>query len=385
MLRLVTGGLARGRARVGLARCATISGMFMRVAVLAIAAALTLSAQSGQSTQSAPTRAYTLQKLADGVYAAIPTRPPGLLVESNNLFIVNDRDVVVVDTGFSPTLTREVLSELRAITDKPVSAVINTHWHDDHILGNAVYAEAFPGVEFIAHRLALTYLPTTGETNRQGMLSGGKPFVAQIRDAVAKGLNLGGKPITDEERASYLADIAQWEPYERETPGVRVMLPTTPVDDRLVLTRGARTIEIRAIGRGHTAGDLVVYLPNEKIVAAGDLVIAPIPLVGGDQSYVGDWATTLDALKALGATTIVPGHGPVMRDTMFVTEWQALLRSLRQQTDAAIARGETKEQAQRSVDVASFRKSMAGDSAVLTMLFNNYVLGPGVLAVYRER
>ncbi len=157
--------------------------MFMRVAGLTIAAALTLSAQSGlsgqaaQSAQSGPARAYAIQKLADGVYAAVPTRPPGLLVESNNLFIVNDRDVVVVDTGFSPTLTREVLGELRAITDKPVSAVINTHWHDDHILGNAVYAEAFPGVEFIAHRLALTYLPTTGETNRQGMLSGGKPFV----------------------------------------------------------------------------------------------------------------------------------------------------------------------------------------------------------------
>ncbi len=365
--------------------------MFMRVAGLTIAAALTLSAQSGlsgqaaQSAQSGPARAYAIQKLADGVYAAVPTRPPGLLVESNNLFIVNDRDVVVVDTGFSPTLTREVLGELRAITDKPVSAVINTHWHDDHILGNAVYAEAFPGVEFIAHRLALTYLPTTGETNRQGMLSGGKPFVADIRDAVAKGLNLGGKPITDEERASYLADIAQWEPYERETPAVKVMLPTTPVDDRLVLTRGTRTIEIRAIGRGHTAGDLVVYLPNEKIVAAGDLVIAPIPLVGGDQSYVGDWATTLDALTALGATTIVPGHGPVMRNTTFVTEWQALLRSLKQQTDAAIARGETKEQAQRSVDVASFRKSMAGDSPVLTMLFNNYVTAPAVLAIYRER
>ena len=94
------------------------------------------------------------------------------------------------------------LAALRTITNKPVSAVINTHWHDDHILGNTVYADAFSKVEIIAHALALTYLPTTGVKNRESMLSGGKDFVQQIRDSVTTGLTLGGTPITDEERAS---------------------------------------------------------------------------------------------------------------------------------------------------------------------------------------
>ena len=353
--------------------------MYTRLVIVALTAAAVLSAQR------APTPAYAIERLAAGVYAAVSTRPPGQLVQANNLFIVNDNDVIVVDTGFSPTLTREALAELRTITGKPVSAVINTHWHDDHILGNAVYAEAFPNAEFIAHRLALTYLPTTGADNRRNMLSRGAPFVEQIRDAVARNVTLGGTPISDEERASYLADIAQWEPYERETPHVRVMLPTTPVDDALTLTRGARTIQIRAIGRGHTAGDLIVYLPAERIVAAGDLVIAPIPLVGGDQSYVSDWASTLDRLMALGATTILPGHGPVMHDTTFVRQWQELLRVLAKQTDAAIARGETREQALKSIDVEDFRKAMAGDSPVLNGLFRGYVVGPSVAAIYRER
>jgi glyoxylase-like metal-dependent hydrolase (beta-lactamase superfamily II) len=157
------------------------------------------------------------------------------------------------------------------------------------------------------------------------------------------------------------------------------------LDGALTLTRGHRTIEIRAIGRGHTAGDLVVWLPQEKIVAAGDLVIAPIPLVGGDQSYVGDWPTTLDHLLALGATTIVPGHGPVMHDTAFITQWQKLLRELKTQTDAAMARGETQEQAIGSIHVDDFRTAMAGASSVLNMLFRNYVTPPAVIALYRER
>ena len=328
---------------------------------------------------------YAIQRLADGVYAAVPTRPSGLLVESNNLFIVNDTDVVVVDTGFTPTLTRSALAELRKITDKPVTTVINTHWHDDHILGNVVYAEAFPNVEFVGHRRALEYLPGKGVENRKGMLGEGPGLIAQMRDGLAKNLTLGGKPIDDEIRNSYLADIAQWEPYEREAPAVRVIVPTTPVDDHLTLTRGARTIDVRYLGRGHTAGDLVVYLPHEKILAAGDLVIAPIPLVGADQSYVVDWANTLDALMAINVTTIVPGHGPVMHDHGFIEQWQKLLRELTRQTEAALARGDTQDQAIKSIDVEQYRKAMTGDDAILNMLFRNYVVSPSVIAIYRDK
>jgi cyclase len=337
------------------------------------------------SAQATPTPAFTVERLADGVYAAIATRPPGQLVEANHVFVVNDADVVVVDADFSPVLTRAVLAELRKITSKPVSAVINTHWHDDHILGNAVYRQEFPNVEFIAHREALTYLPGQGVTNRANMLKNGTPYVQQMRESLAKGVTVAGKPMSDEERASYAADIAQWEPYEKATPTLDIVLPTRPVDDALVLTRGSRTIEIRHLGRGHTAGDLVVYLPKERIVATGDLVIAPVPLIGGDQSYVGDWATTLEKTLALGATTIVPGHGPVMRDDRFARQMVGLLRALETQTEAAIARGETKDEALKSVNVDEYRQAMAGDSPLLNTLFRGYVIGPAVTAVYRER
>jgi cyclase len=335
--------------------------------------------------QAPATPAFRIERLADGVYAAIATRPPGQLVEANHLFIINDSDVVVVDADFSPALTREALAELRKLTPKPVGAVVNTHWHDDHILGNAVYRQAFPGVEFIAHREALTYLPGQGVANRAAMLKNGAPYVQQMRESLAKGLTVSGTPISDEERAAYAADIGQWSPYEAATPTLDVVLPTRPVDNELVLTRGTRTIEIRHLGRGHTAGDLIVYLPNERIVATGDLVIAPVPLIGGDQSYVGDWAETLDRTLALGATTIVPGHGPVMHDDAFARQTVALLRALETQTEAAIGRGDTKEDAVKSIHVEDIQRAMAGDSPLLNSLFRGYVIGPAVTAVYRER
>src|SRR5882672_1607139 len=120
---------------------------------------------SGQSSQSGN---FEQVKVADGVYAAIRTEPPGLTVNCNSVFIVNDDDVVVVDTNLTPVTAKEELAALRKLTSKPVRYVINTHWHDDHLMGNQVYRDAFPGVEFIAHNATLAYLPTTGLSNRKG-------------------------------------------------------------------------------------------------------------------------------------------------------------------------------------------------------------------------
>ena len=170
-------------------------------------------------------------------------------------------------------------------------------------------------------------------------------------------------------------------------PAIRVTPPTLLVDDRLVLTRGTRKIEIRHLGKGHTRGDLVVHLPAEGIVATGDLVVAPVPLVGSDQSSVADWAQTLDRLLALGATTYLPGHGPVLRGdtaTAHVIAYRDFLASVDRQARAAIARGETEEKARQSVDVLAFRDRMAGEERLLQILFGIYGKAPAIGAVYRE-
>ena len=88
-----------------------------------------------------PDRGFTIDKLADGIYAVVRREPPGLATHANNVFIVNDEDVMVVDTSQSPEQTRQVLAALRKITSKPVRYVINTHWHDDHYVGDEVYCE----------------------------------------------------------------------------------------------------------------------------------------------------------------------------------------------------------------------------------------------------
>jgi glyoxylase-like metal-dependent hydrolase (beta-lactamase superfamily II) len=169
-----------------------------------------------------------------------------------------------------------------------------------------------------------------------------------------------------------------------ENPRAAVVLPTITLRERLTLHRGARRIDILYLGRGHTSGDLVVHLPDEGIIIAGDLVIHPVPYVGSPQSHPGDWGGTLDRLLALKHTLIVPGHGPVLRDDAYVRLMSRLFASMRQQVAAAAARGETLEQVRRSVSLDEFRKAFVGDSRVRRDIFDSYVLGAGLAAAYAD-
>jgi glyoxylase-like metal-dependent hydrolase (beta-lactamase superfamily II) len=110
-----------------------------------------LLAGTAQAASDSPASNFEVQTIAEGVYAVVRQDPPGLMVDANSVFIVNEDDVVVVDTSGAPSTAREVVAALRKITSKPVRYVINTHWHDDHIIGDTVYREIFPGVEFIGH------------------------------------------------------------------------------------------------------------------------------------------------------------------------------------------------------------------------------------------
>ena len=334
----------------------------------------------GQSEQ------FEVVKVAEGVYAAIRKEPPGLTVNANTVFIVNTDDVIVVDTTLTPGSAKEVLAALRKLTTKPVRYVVNTHWHDDHIMGNQVYREAFPGVEFIAHAKTREYLPTTGLTNRkQAMSEGGYPqFIAYLRSRLEKNESVFGGPMDKEERATYTSDLKIAERYMAENAGVEIILPTLTVDDRLTLYRGNRTIDIRYLGRGHTSGDIVVHLPQEGIVITGDLVIWPVPYVGNPQSHPGDWGSSLEKLIALRPSVIVPGHGPVLRDDSYLRLMARLFASIKQQVEAAVARGETLEQARKSVNLDEFQKTFVGDSRMRKDIFASYVVGAGVAAAFSD-
>jgi len=298
------------------------------------------------------------------------------------VFIIGDSGVIVVDAQSNLPETRRVLAALRRLTAKPVTALILTHWHFDHITGAAVYREAFPHFAIITHQRTAEAIDT-GAPGRRAFLQSLPQAKAYFEGILHDGKSFDGKPLDAEERASLRSDLRMADRYATTPVDLAPVPPTELFTDRLTLHQGRRTIELLYLGRGHTAGDIIVHLPEEGIVISGDLVTAPTPLVG-TTSFPHDFARTLDRLVDLHPRILIPGHGPMLRGDAYLPREDALLHALVGQVDSLVAIGDTLAQVRSAVDLAAFRTAFAGTSKVRRVLFHDYVTMPGIGNAYRE-
>src|SRR5438105_3924928 len=223
-----------------------------------------IASAQAQSTGPSPYpvmqgKTYKFEKIADGVYYA--TGGFG----SNNVVVVNDKDVLIVDTGTTPAAARAFVADIRMLTNKPVRYVVNTHWHYDHTDGNSIFG---PEVQIMAHDYVRTAITTFDVLNREPYRTSQGTATAQIEDLK--------KQIAAEKDTARKATLAkQLSDAENIVVQLKEIKPTPPnvtYSSKMVLNRGQREIDLLFLGRGHTGGDTVVYLPKEKIVATGDLM-----------------------------------------------------------------------------------------------------------------
>jgi cyclase len=325
---------------------------------------------------------FEMVKVAEGVYAAVRTVPLTRQVDANVVVIINEEDVVVVDANTMQSSARDILLEIRKLTPKPVRYVINTHWHDDHVYGNMVYQEAFPQVEFIGHANTRADMIARTADN----LAQKKEIYPQILESseksLATGTNREGKPLTDAQRKDLTELVDLFKVVVPQLQTTRLVPSTITVESELTLHRGDREIKILHLGRGNTRGDLVVYLPKEKILATGDLLVNPIPFAFG--SYLGEWIETMNKLRALEADVIIPGHGAIQRDRTYHDLVVSLLDSTLKQAQDAVKKGLSLEDTRKAVDLESFRQKMAGDDPVRSRAFTDYYVTPAVERAYLE-
>jgi cyclase len=292
---------------------------------------------------------FDLQKIADGVYAAIAK--PRTPINCNAAVIVYDEGVLVVDTHSRPSSAKALIEQIKTVTDKPVRYAVNTHFHWDHAQGNHAYPVAFPRqVAIVASEATRENLIQMGMKRVKDQIDAGPGQVAELKKRIAAAADAAA-------RARLQDELKQQEEYLAEIRSLELKLPDLTFDKSLILHRPDRDILLLFLGRGHTSGDVVAYLPRQKVVATGDLLHGWMPFMG--DSYPPEWVATLDALDKLDFEHIVGGHGPV-KPRSHLRFFRDYLADLIEAVKAARGRGETLDQAKAKVAAALKPKYDAG-------------------------
>src|SRR6202795_485456 len=204
----------------------------------------------------------SFDKLSEHAYAYTAEGDP------NTGIVIGDDSVMVIDTQATPVMAQDVIRRIREVTDKPIKYVVMSHYHAVRVLG----ASAYRPEHIIASQDTYELIVERGEADMKSEI----------------------------ERFPRLFQSVE------SIPGLT--WPTLVFKDALTLWMGKREVQILQLGRGHTKGDTVVWLPQEKILFSGDLVEYGATPYTGD-AYLTDWPATLDAIAALKPAKLVPGRG----------------------------------------------------------------------------
>jgi glyoxylase-like metal-dependent hydrolase (beta-lactamase superfamily II) len=210
---------------------------------------------------------HDLTRIADGIYVAEPK-----FGGANATIIITDAGVVIVDSQSSPALANALLADIRALTDKPVTHVINSHWHGDHHGGNrAIFAAFGHNVEFIAHKNTREDISALATPELRVMASFYNTFVSRA----AEFLETHRGELNEQQVSQVETYIVEEQAFVEAAATYEYFLPTMTLTEDSTLYSGGRELQILYFQEAHTRGDLAVFLPAEKILISGDLLTAP--------------------------------------------------------------------------------------------------------------
>ena len=311
-----------------------------------------LGAASGVA--NAQELAHRFIEIVPDVYAAVGNGT--IQTQDTVAVVINEHDVLVVDTNITPEATRRLVADIKTLTDKPIRYVVNTHWHYDHTDGNQIFG---PEVQIIGHVNARKAIVDGVLAARLELaLEELPPTIDALQSRVAAEQD----PTRRAELEQQLAVRRAYGEQLKET------VPTPPnmtVTDRLTIYSGGREIQIIHPGPGHSVGDLLVYLPAERVIMTGDFW-------EGDRTgalrfgFHDLWADNLEPLKDLDFEHVISGHGPPFTGKETIGYFQAFLRDLWEQTKALHDQGVPVADAATRVDLTKHQAHYANFRTVGT-------------------
>ena len=320
--------------------------LFVTMVVVLVVTSIALG--RGQAPAGAPGKAYRFEKIAEGVFFATGT---GVMTTmSNSMVIVNSDHLMLVDTSVTPAAARALVAQIKEeISPRPIKYVFNSHYHFDHAHGNQIFGD---DVEIIGHE----YIRQMHLTNVLQQRTN-KSFTDVLPDQIAQAKQRIAQATDAKQRTQLETALRVTEAHWKAVQEVAPKPPNVTFTDVMTLHKGGREVQVLFLGRGHTGGDTMIFLPAERIVFTGDFFEGRPG--AGVLSYLGDafideWPASLERLKALDFDIIVPGHGAPLKERQQITDFQNYLRDFWRQARTLRLQGVNAEQAMQKMDMSKF-------------------------------
>lgn len=278
-----------------------------------------------------PTEHFRVQEVADGVFAAIAKAGTGSVANAG--FVDMGHSVVVFDSFNTQQAAAELREVIQRIVGKPVSHLLNSHWHGDHIRGNQMFRDVPILATTKTRHIMADRHPTRIAQQKAGMAELAETL-HQIRETLKRTEDPAERDSL-QEQISFLGYI------QASLPGLDLTLPSQTFDTCWTLEGSARTIHCVAMGPAHTQSDAVLHIPDAKVLFAGDVLVVGghLPIMDGD---ILAWIDGLRHLQTWDLAHILPGHGPVNGPMALETGVQ-YLSTLLQLADRLTAEGTAPE------------------------------------------
>ena len=305
------------------------------------------AAWARSAARSSEPNLFDIQKVTNGVYFA-RARPQAML-NCNAAIFVRSKDVVVVDAHSKPSAAASLIGQMkREITSKPVRYVINTHFHTDHIQGDHAYRLTGEKVDFIASAATRQLMASLAVDRMKASVGEVPQQIDALRDQGAHATSAGEK--------AFCADqIRQLQAYQAELKDFAPELPTITFDKSYLLQDPAFDLHIEFHGHAHTAGDVVVYCPQERVVATGDVIHGFLPNIA--DGFPRLWPSTIDSIGAADFNTILPGHAAIQTGRTEMINLRNYIEELTGRVEQSKKAGLTLAEMQQRMTVA-FLKSL---------------------------
>jgi glyoxylase-like metal-dependent hydrolase (beta-lactamase superfamily II) len=283
-----------------------------------------------------------------------------------NVILIEQSDgFVLVDSGANAANGRAVVRYAKSLANKPIKAVMITHWHGDHPQGISAIRDAFPKVRIISTRGTEAGLlgPASYDVGYSPDAKFDRATANLAETKITNYRKLLDDPSTPPDRKERIRKaFVQFDEMTRDFTGTYIVPPTETFDHELVIKDRDVPVHMMFLGRANTEGDAVAWLPKQKIVASGDIVVSPIPF--GFGSYPADWIETLGKLKALGFSTLIPGHGNPMTDASYLDRLVAAIGDIRAQVGPLAKSGMRLDDVKKKVDYSRSIASFGDNSRI---------------------